>query len=842
MASSGGVIFENYLYKLTGGKGKSFFSKSNPWKQRYFILRSNGNRPVLEYHSKKPKNKNASPNDKVHLSGGFRLEKVTNTRNRAYVFELTTAEKYLCLSADEQRHMDMFVFMLQTQIILREQIKEDFVFVKAENSEAQRRIGTKGANCMLHVSPWGATLALLSSRSVLAQWPLKSMRYFEASGQGSFLLEAGRVAPMGDGIYVFQTAPGDDSKLYDLLDQHIVDALGKIHPGRRGTTEEVEDYVEEAEKLSALTSVSLMTLENPDITKILKDNWNYDVVGNVPRSTPIVHTRQNSQASSTDGNEVPPPLPRRMISENRSKSSPQILRNNSQGSVGVSSVNKGSNPLADRPPLPPPAKGNTKPIGIPRNSNEGALLSDDHYFRMNSTSSAGSNFQSPSVRQAPDAWSPPPSFFEATGGRFSDSGPSIDEYLTPRASTEMEGGNGVIDYILPSPTDANFSSLPRQSSHNNKRSSQGRCRSSNSRMNRLRSVSCENVNDESKRLSTRRNTDVNQNVPDYDLAKPINPFQNLQDFHGSIELLTESPHYYNRKSTENYYNIQGLRGEIDESSIRPVAEIRRRFNETCRDTLVRSVSNPNFLHLQSKDKLSDVRASAIKSGTLELQSTLKSQSKQKSKSLLNLFRHKGGRQNSKSDTWSMYTPRSMPSSPTGTLTRQGSNPNIHINMKDIKVVSRTRSFRRPKPKEGVETSPQVPRKSPLIPHRSPKVPHKSPQVQRTERSSPVIQRSPAVAKKSPQVPPKTLSGVMSSPVSVHNRGYYSPPEGSVVRHTREGSGSSSGSSAIHHARTGSSSSGGYVRHSSEGSGSQLKNFSRQSSTSSVNSNKVETIC
>jgi len=57
------------------------------------------------------------------LAEGFRLEKVTNTRNRAYVFELTTGNKYLCLSSDEQRLMDMFVFVLQAQIRLRDQIK-----------------------------------------------------------------------------------------------------------------------------------------------------------------------------------------------------------------------------------------------------------------------------------------------------------------------------------------------------------------------------------------------------------------------------------------------------------------------------------------------------------------------------------------------------------------------------------------------------------------------------------------------------------------------------------------------------------------------------------------------
>jgi hypothetical protein len=48
---------------------------------------------------------------------------VTNARNRAYVFELTSQDKYLCLSADEQKSMDVFVFMLMSQLKLKEQIK-----------------------------------------------------------------------------------------------------------------------------------------------------------------------------------------------------------------------------------------------------------------------------------------------------------------------------------------------------------------------------------------------------------------------------------------------------------------------------------------------------------------------------------------------------------------------------------------------------------------------------------------------------------------------------------------------------------------------------------------------
>jgi hypothetical protein len=58
--------------------------------------------------------------------------------------------------------------------------------------------------------------------------PLKSIRYFEAGGKGQFMIEAGRVAPMGDGTYVFHTQEGRDNYAYDLLDQRIVDALGKM--------------------------------------------------------------------------------------------------------------------------------------------------------------------------------------------------------------------------------------------------------------------------------------------------------------------------------------------------------------------------------------------------------------------------------------------------------------------------------------------------------------------------------------------------------------------------------------------------------------------------------------
>ena len=39
-------------------------------------------------------------------------------------------------------------------------IAEDYIPIQPENSEAHRRIGAKGTNSVLHVSPYGVTLAL----------------------------------------------------------------------------------------------------------------------------------------------------------------------------------------------------------------------------------------------------------------------------------------------------------------------------------------------------------------------------------------------------------------------------------------------------------------------------------------------------------------------------------------------------------------------------------------------------------------------------------------------------------------------------------------------------------
>ncbi|KAH3778080.1 hypothetical protein DPMN_179533 [Dreissena polymorpha] len=452
MAFIGEVIYEDYLYKFNPRSKSILWGKSNPWKEKYFIIKRVGNKPVLECFNKKPKNQNSPPKGKVELWPSFRVEKVTNMKNRAYVFQITTPAETVCLSSDEQRNMDIFVFFLQIQTRLKDQIRDDYFPVQPENSEAHRRIGAKGTHCLLHVSPYGITLALQSNRSVLAQWPLKSVRSYESSEKGQISLEAGRVAPMGDGMYIFNTEVGVDNIMYDLIDRYVLDALEQIQPGNRGGTEEVEDYVIEAERLLGLTVVSACTPNNSDIRSILQENWSTDLPTqdsqDSVRPRQIVHTRlthagslgsvnsQNSYSSSSQ------PVSARSIRDNISvqpiRNSPQMPRSlppfQNSPLVGP---RRGSNQshfsLADRPPAPTPI-ASSAPARVAQ-----PLTSDrtGPYLRMDSSAARCNTVSASTCSPGSADWVPPPTFSAAmrqvSSPPIAENGPyrSDDSYLHP---------------------------------------------------------------------------------------------------------------------------------------------------------------------------------------------------------------------------------------------------------------------------------------------------------------------------------------------------------------------------------------------------------------------------
>ena len=57
-------------------------------------------------------------------------------KNRAYVFQITTPDVTICLSTDEQRNLDIFVFFLHMQMKLKDQIRGEFFVLTIFNEEA----------------------------------------------------------------------------------------------------------------------------------------------------------------------------------------------------------------------------------------------------------------------------------------------------------------------------------------------------------------------------------------------------------------------------------------------------------------------------------------------------------------------------------------------------------------------------------------------------------------------------------------------------------------------------------------------------------------------------------
>ncbi|XP_005088836.2 serine-rich adhesin for platelets [Aplysia californica] len=374
------VIFQGDVFKLSESKKRLVGSKSDTWKPRYLIIRKKEDKPVLEYHRKKPKSSKKyekTLTESFELWPTYKVEKLQDARGRSFVCEVTSPEFHLFLSGNTEKEVDIMVFLLQVQIRLKANITENLINVLPVDSDTLKKIGAKG-KCSLHASPWGLTLVLKQTRALLAQWPLKSIRYYETSGSGTFNIEAGRVAPMGEGLFSFKTKPGEDDFIYDLIDNFIVDTLDRVKPTQKGTPEEIADYIREHDCLHSLTTVSVCSRRTPEIQNVLKAVWNIGSYSSEGSASLISGQsgrsggRRESSGSSSNSNS----LERGQAVVSSSSSSrlvinlerPELDRTSLASNRTVSSSGGGmrEEPVSDRPP-PLPARA-PKHNGVPRRS------------------------------------------------------------------------------------------------------------------------------------------------------------------------------------------------------------------------------------------------------------------------------------------------------------------------------------------------------------------------------------------------------------------------------------------------------------------------------------------
>ncbi|XP_067662308.1 uncharacterized protein [Haliotis asinina] len=759
MDSNEEVIFEDYLYKLSEPKnGKLHLLGKSKWKQKYFQVKRVGEKPALDYFNKKPKTSSTTPKGRIWLHPSFRIEKLPNTKNRAFVFELTTPENQVCLSAEEQKAMDMFVFILQIQARLLENIKDNMIMVQPENSEAMRRMGAVSTTCILHASPWGMTLALKQSRCIIAQWPIKSIRCYESSGRGLLTLEAGRVAPMGEGIYLFQTQPGDDSSMYDLLDRYIMETLDRSKITRRGTDQEIEDYLQEFDRMHTLTTIKSCKLTTPGIPLILQDNWNYTMTGLriEPNNNPIMnggisHRAQDSSISLSS-------LASRQSTGSTSKQSPPLSSQIRQDAL--TSAVSGEPRLTGRPPAPPP-----RPVKIPHTN--GALgrpvprprvtnsnTHSDGYMGMTSPSPSKSFSSNPLSPKSPgiQEWDPPPSFNDVVN--FSSPRLMGSDYLSPVANDSLNVETSFRSEI--SPRVSGLSTAGSETSYRNSDSSFKDSSYTSSRSYYLSAVagdsyhsspvsgfdqsqydndnvdskmttqevkdmkqasaSCEDLSDHMKMQlyyndgSDNENTgnEVDENM-NHD--KPPMPFTRLQAFRNSADWDARD-----RSKSVDYYNVLRPGALVDRSPSPSVRRIRRLMGKGNHETLRKSVSNPNFLNVASKEVYHYMKSNGYKPSSSHNSPKLERQSRSKSRSLVDLlpgairrhFSHENihrsrnatpvhsrsttpERNNTKHVRGNSFENTGKP-----VLNRQESAKSFEASVKNIKVTDRTRSFRKVK--------------------------------------------------------------------------------------------------------------------------------------------------
>ena len=86
------------------------------------------------------------------------------------------------------------------------------------------RLKARG-ECLLQMSQHGLKLALRSTGVILAEWPLKCLRRYSCDN-GQFQFEAGRKAPLGEGIYGFLTNEEED--MFDVLDYLVKSTAGQL--------------------------------------------------------------------------------------------------------------------------------------------------------------------------------------------------------------------------------------------------------------------------------------------------------------------------------------------------------------------------------------------------------------------------------------------------------------------------------------------------------------------------------------------------------------------------------------------------------------------------------------
>ncbi|XP_012556879.2 uncharacterized protein LOC100212589 [Hydra vulgaris] len=225
------VIHQGWLFINIDSPHSVLKRKSKgQWKQRYFVFYrepENVDKIILACFKKEENLKNLTPKHILKLYPKYKIAKIYNFKSKEQVLEVNNFEEQWFLSASDIKIIDLWAIQIQMQTKLNQYLSGRVFQVSGAVNKHMQKIGAAQQRCLLQFTKWGVTLALQDSRAILSMWPLTTIRNYEFSGQCIFSIEAGRKAPMGEGLFTFYTNIGEDIEMFNTIDNFVQENLNK---------------------------------------------------------------------------------------------------------------------------------------------------------------------------------------------------------------------------------------------------------------------------------------------------------------------------------------------------------------------------------------------------------------------------------------------------------------------------------------------------------------------------------------------------------------------------------------------------------------------------------------
>lgn len=204
------VLYEGYLEKcLSPDEAK------REWRRRYFVLRKalGSGTQTLEYFKDKDWRKQ-EPKGVLTLFSGYATYKVVDAKKK-FTFEVKTMDNFFVLSASNEESREKWIEVLQQSSSVHS------FAVAVEETAKSSELGLKHKEpCTLQITC--STVLLVLESSIPISWPFNCIRRYKCH-PGSFLLEVGRKAPTGEGVFCFYTQEGQD--IFEVLGKTVANRM-----------------------------------------------------------------------------------------------------------------------------------------------------------------------------------------------------------------------------------------------------------------------------------------------------------------------------------------------------------------------------------------------------------------------------------------------------------------------------------------------------------------------------------------------------------------------------------------------------------------------------------------